>query len=361
MTKTSKTMKAVVTRGSGGFEKLVYCEVPVPTPKADEVLVKVLAAGINNTDINTRIGWYSSKITGSTNDLAETQIDNGIEDGGWNKATPFPFIQGADCCGHVITHGSDPTSSLIGKRVLVRSCMRIKGFEHTDAIWLGIDFNGAFAQYVTVPATEVFPIQSDWQDTELASIPCAYGTAENMLHKAAVSEKDSVLITGASGGVGAATVQLAKRRGAKVLATTSGSKKEAIRKLGADQVFDRDDNLLSMIGKESVDVVIDCVAGTGFPVMVDLLKRGGRYVTAGAIGGALVSFDIRQLYLKDLTMIGSTNWEEPIFPNLISYIENNEITPAVSKTFPLEQIEAAQKLFLEKKHVGKIVLVPPQS
>jgi NADPH:quinone reductase-like Zn-dependent oxidoreductase len=134
--------------GNGGFEQLVYCDVPMPELGAGEVLVKVLAAGVNNTEINTRIGWYSG--------------------GGWHIPTPFPFIQGTDCCGVVtqVAHTSD--AHLLEQRVLIRSCMRPHGFDNMINIWMGSDFNGAFAQYVKVPAHEVFPINSSWTDAATA-------------------------------------------------------------------------------------------------------------------------------------------------------------------------------------------------
>ena len=354
-------MMAVVTTGNGGYEKLDYRQVPVPSLNKDEVLIQVLAAGINNTEINTRLGWYSASVKGSTKD-ATTKQNQGAEDkadGGWNKATPFPLIQGTDCCGRVVKTESKNHQALINSRVLVRACMRTNGFESVETKWMASDFDGAFAQFVKVPASEVFVVDSDWKDAELASIPCAYGTSENMLQRAAVCNKDHVLVTGASGGVGSATVQLARRRGAKVIAITSKSKINQIKELGADQILTREDDLLSLLGENSVDVVIDNVAGPDFPGMLKVLRPGGRYATSGAIAGPLVELDMRNLYLKDISLIGCTAWDEPVFPNLVSYIEKNQIRPLVAKTFALENIVDAQINFLEKNHVGKFVLIPP--
>jgi NADPH:quinone reductase-like Zn-dependent oxidoreductase len=213
-----KTMKAVVTTGNGGYDKLEYRDVPMPTVGQGEVLLKVLAAGVNNTEINTRLGWYSSAVTSGTEQFADNSDDKQIADGGWNASTPFPFIQGTDCCGEVVDLGDGVDASLSGRRVLVRACMRLNGFDSLENIWMASDFDGAFAQYVKVPASEVFAVDCDWSDTELATIPCAYGTAENMVHRAAVAAGDRVLVTGASGGVGSAVVQRAKRRGADVIA-----------------------------------------------------------------------------------------------------------------------------------------------
>ena len=355
------TMKAVVTMGNGGYEQLAYRDVPVPEPGDGELLLQVLAAGVNNTEINTRLGWYSSAVTAGTEALTSEERDAAKTkaDGGWNEATPFPFIQGTDCCGRVVAAGPGADGSTLGSRVLVRPCIRPFGFDSMENIWMASDFDGAFAQFVKIDAREVFPVDCDWSDAELGTIPCAYGTAENMLHRAKVSQGEHVLVAGASGGVGSAVVQLAKRRGARVAAIAGEGKMTQVRSIGAHRVIARGDDLVAALGEEAVDVVVDNVAGPAFPGMLKVLKRGGRYASSGAIAGPLVTLDMRDFYLKDLTLIGCTAWDEPVFPNLISYIEKGEIRPLLAKAFPLEQIVEAQKEFTEKKHVGKFVLIPP--
>ena len=353
-------MVAVVTTGTGGYDRLALRQVPVPVPAAGEVLVQVLAAGVNNTDINTRLGWYAGSVKGGTD---ATEADPEREGGGWTGATPFPLIQGADCCGRVVAAGpgvdGGVDGGLIGARVLVRSCMRKAGFGSMDTVWLGTDFDGAFAQYVKVPAGEVFAVACDWSDAELATIPCAYGTAENMIQRAGVRPGQRVLIPGASGGVGSALVQLLRRRDAEVIAISSGSKGAAVRDLGAARVLDRAEDPLAALGPESVDVVIDNVGGAAFGGMLKLLRRGGRYVTSGAISGPVVELDLRDLYLKDIALIGCTAWDAPVFPDLLSHIERGEIRPLLAATYPLERIAEAQAAFQEKRHIGKIVLIPP--
>lgn len=126
MTQKPGSMMAVVTKGNGGYEMLEYKSVPMPIPGKNEVLLKVLAAGVNNTEINTRLGWYSSSVSEGTATASSNQ-DMSAEDksdGGWNGATPFPLIQGTDCCGEVVELGTDVPKDLMGKRCLVRSCMR---------------------------------------------------------------------------------------------------------------------------------------------------------------------------------------------------------------------------------------------
>ncbi|GAA1108244.1 alcohol dehydrogenase family protein [Arthrobacter flavus] len=357
-----QTMTAIVTTGGGGYDRLEVSRVPIPVPAEGEVLVQVLAAGVNNTEINTRLGWYSSSVATGTNDAAEdlSGQTSTRPDGGWNTATPFPLIQGADCCGRIVAVGRGGDESKVGARVLIRPCMRTQGFSSMETSWLGSDRDGAFAQFVAVPEHEAFTVDCDWSDAELATIPCAYGTAENMVRRAGITSESRVVVTGASGGVGSAVVQLVKRRGGHVVGIASEAKQDRVRALGADIVLGRDE-ALSALGAESVDVVIDNVAGTSFPAMLSLLKRGGTYVSSGAIGGPLVELDMRTLYLKNLTLIGCTAWDAAVFPSLISYIERGEIRPLLAKVFPLNQIADAQREFLDKAHVGNFVLIPPEA
>lgn len=353
-------MKAIVTTGNGDYDKLEFRDVPMPVIGHGEVLLQVLAAGVNNTEINTRLGWYSTQVNVGTNEAASDlrQSQTQKPDGGWNLATPFPLIQGTDCCGRVVEVANGVDKKLIGARVLVRPCMRPDGFGSMRNIWMGSDFDGAFAQFVKVPASEVFVLQSDWSDIELGSIPCSYGSAENMVHRAKVASGDHVLVAGASGGVGSAVIQLAKLRGAKVTAIIGADKRHHASSIGADQTIARGTDLVQSLGGESVDVVIDNVGGRDFGSVLQVLRRGGRYASSGAIGGPIVNLDLRNFYLKDLNLIGCTAWDEPVFSNLVSYIEKNQIRPLVAKTFALNEIAQAQREFLEKKHFGKFVLVP---
>ena len=361
ITRDEPTMKAIVTTGNGGYDKLAYRDVPVPKIGPGEALLRVLGAGVNNTEINTRLGWYSASVKTATEDAAEAQEEpvTTRTDGGWNQPTPFPFIQGTDCCGRVVEVAPDVDRKLLGRRVLVRACMRPQGFDSMENDWMASDFDGAFAQFVKVPASEVFPVESDWSDAELATIPCAYATAENMVHRADISRDDHMLVPGASGGVGSAVVHLAKRRHARVTAIAGRTKMQQVQAIGADRVIARDEDTVAILGEDSVDVVVDNVAGPAFGSMLKVLKRGGRYASSGAIAGPIVTLDMRDLYLKDLTLIGCTAWDEPVFPNLVSYVERGEIRPLLAKVFPLSQIAEAQREFLEKRHVGNFVLIPP--
>jgi NADPH:quinone reductase-like Zn-dependent oxidoreductase len=177
-----------------------------------------------------------------------------------------------------------------------------------------------------------------------------------MLTRAAVTAGEKVLVTGASGGVGSAAVQLGRRRGATVIALAEPSKAAAIEALGAARVLPREVDLLAAIGRESIDVVVDVVGGERFTQLLEVLVRTGRYAVAGAIAGALVGLDLRTLYLKDLSLLGCTIPPAEVFANLVGYIERGEIRPLIAATYPLREIAAAQSAFMRKSHVGKIVL-----
>jgi len=357
-----KQMIAVYLTGHGGLEKLQYRDdVPVPALSADEVLIKVGAAGVNNTDINTRIGWYSKKVNSDTNSGGAGGFDEvDTDDASWSGVPlAFPRIQGADCCGVIVAVGEAVDNARIGERVIVRNMLRSYVDYRPFECWtLGSECDGGFAQYTKAPARETYKVNCDWTDAELASIPCACSTAENMLHRASVGA-ERLLITGASGGVGSAAVQLAKRRGAHVTALASAVKLDEVRALGADVVIDRNADLVAAVGANSIDVVLDLVAGDGWPVLLEVLKRGGRYATAGAIAGPMVELDVRTLYLKDLTLLGCTFQDDVVFENLVGYIERGEIRPLVAKTFALADIALAQQAFLDKQFTGKLVLIPP--
>ena len=177
-----------------------------------------------------------------------------------------------------------------------------------------------------------------------------------MLTRTDLQAGETVLITGASGGVGSAAVQLAKARGARVAVVTSASKAQSLRDLGAEIIVDRNADYVKALGANSIDVVIDLVAGEKWPDLLDVLRPKGRYAVAGAVGGPIVSLDVRTLYLKDLSFFGCTVLEPEVFANLIKRIEANEIEPLVAATFPLKDINAAQVAFADKAYTGKIVL-----
>ena len=339
-----RTMSGVRLTGFGGYDRLAYCsDLPVPTPAADDVLIEVEAAGINNTDINTRTGWYAG---------THGEADAATSSDGWSgQAFHFPRIQGADVAGRIVAAGANVPARRIGERVLVNPLIRDAD---GTVLYLGSELDGGFAQFCAVPAVNAHPVNTMLDSIALASFPCSCSAAENMLSRANVRAGEQILVTGASGGVGSAAVQLACRRGATVTAIADKSKAAALLALGASDVLDRQAHL----PERAYDVVIDVVGGNQFGPLLGALRSFGRYATAGAIAGAAVALDLRRLYLKDLSLLGCTQFTPESFADLVGYIERGEIKPVVHACYPLAEIVAAQTLFLAKQHVGKIILKP---
>jgi NADPH:quinone reductase-like Zn-dependent oxidoreductase len=341
-----EVMQGVWLTGHGGYDKLeVRDDIPLPRPTGTDVLVKVAAAGVNNTDINTRMAWYSKE-------------DGAGSDASWcGEPITFPRIQGADVCGTIVAVADGVDKSRVGERVLLEPCIReVHGKTLVSPWYFGSECDGGFAEYALIAGRHAHTITSPLTDIELASFPCSYSTAENLLTRSGVSQNERILVTGASGGVGSAVLQLARLRGARVIAVAAEEKCPEMLSLGAAEALVRDAGITESLGSNSIDVVIDLVAGRQWPEFLEVLKPGGRYATAGAIGGPLVELDVRTLYLKDLSLFGCTVLGSSVFANLVAHIESGDIKPLVAQSFPLDQIVQAQEMFLEKRHVGKIVL-----
>jgi NADPH:quinone reductase-like Zn-dependent oxidoreductase len=346
-------MRAVLLTGHGGLEKLEYREdVPTPEPAEGEVLIAVGAAGINNTDIWTREGAYGTE-------------DDPVAASGWRRGNPmqFPRIQGADIVGRIAGVGGGVDASRIGERVIVDNALYGGGEEDlvTSGIF-GSERDGGFAEYVAVPAENAHAIESPLSDAELATFPTAYVTSLRMLNRARVSAGETVLVTGASGGVGSGLVQLARLRGARVIAQVGPGKEDHARALGAESVIARDAaNLPAAVAEVAdgrpIDVVADVVGGDAFADLLSVLRPMGRYVTAGAIAGPMVRLDLRTLYLKQLELIGSTMGTHEEFASLVEHIASGRIKPLLARTYPLSDIRQAQRDFMNKNFFGKLVLI----
>ena len=350
-----RSMFGIQLTGHGGPERLVANPaIPVPAPGPGEVLVRVLAAGVNNTDVNTRIGWYAREVRAGTGGGAGVEV----EAGGWAGALSFPRIQGADLCGVVVAHGAGVSAPELGARVTCPTNQPEPTPANPVAIRvIGSEYDGAFAQFCVVPAHQLHDVtRSPLTDIEIAAMPCAYGTAENLLDRARVATGERVLVTGASGGVGMAAVQLAKLRGATVTALAGAAKQQAVRAAGADDVLDRG----AVPAPASFEAVIDLVGGPGWGGLIDALKPGGRYSVAGAIAGPIVEADLRTIYLGDLTLFGCTYQSPEVFGRLVAHINAGALRPLVSKTYPLGDIARAQEDFVAKRYPGKLVLLPPE-
>jgi len=350
----TELMNAVILTGFGGPEKLVYTQVAKPVPKQDEVLIKVGACSVNNTDINTRTGWYAAQDNFSEilQDQESNQLDNSSC---WTKnGTEFPRIQGADIVGQVIAIGEKVDSKLLNQRVIVDSWIRSK--DPNNYQYVGSELDGGFAEYTVLPATNIYPINSSLSDLELATFPCSYSTAENMLTKGRIAGDDIVVITGASGGVGSALIQLSKIRGAQVIAIVSANKEQFAKDIGADYVYRRDESLATHLAQHKITVALDVVGGDYFNLMIQALEPRGRYVSCGAIANPLVALDLRDLIYRDLEMIGATRLEPDVFQRLVRYLEKGLLKPLVAKEFYLSEIKEAQEFFKTKSFFGKVVI-----
>jgi len=348
-------MSGVLLTGHGGPEALEWSDaIPVPRPGPGQALVQVLAAGVNNTDINTRIGWYSPDVTTATDSVADAA---GIEAGGWSGALDFPRIQGGDLCGTVVAVGADVRSTRPGARVTVSTMIARSTSANPVALTVtGSETDGAFAQYCLLQAGDLFDVSaSPLSDIEIAAMPCAFGTAANLLTRAGVASGQRVLITGASGGVGLAAVQLAALRGAEVTGLASAAKADAVRAAGAVLVSGRDGDL----PPDSFDAVIDLVGGDRWAQVIRAVRPGGHYAVSGAIAGPMVAADLREIYLRDITLHGCTFLPRDVFADLVALINDGTVRPLVSQTYPLRDIARAQEDFMSKRYPGKLVLIPP--
>jgi NADPH:quinone reductase-like Zn-dependent oxidoreductase len=346
----SETMRAVRIARHGGPEVLALAEVPVPTPQAGEVLVRVTAVALNNTDLWTRDGAYGRP--GDPQALS-----------GWRGPIDFPRIQGADVTGRVVGVGADVDGSLVGRRVVVDPAIYDADGPDANPVGLmGSERDGGYAEYVTAPAERVHDVSaSALTDDQLASLPTAYGTALGMIERARLRAGETVLVSGASGGVGLALVQIARARGARVVAISSGSKIEPVREAGAHEVVDRTRDVVAQVraaAPEGIDVALDVVAGQLVEDGVPLLREGGRWVIAGALGGYDVAFDVRRLYLHNAQVIGSAMHTPRHFELLVRMARAAEVRPVIAATFRLEEAARAQEGLARRSHVGKIVLHP---
>ncbi len=339
MTAIPATMAAVLLTRHGGPEALEWrTDVPVPVPGPGEALVQVLAAGVNATDINTRVGWYGT-------DRAA----------GWSGAMAFPRIQGSDLCGRVVAQGPGVSAPPLGARVICPTTQADPD-RPAAARAIGSDYDGAFAQFCAVPARHLFDVTAaPLTDAELGAIPCSHGAAQVMVRRAGVGPGETVLVTGASGGVGLAAVELARLAGARVIGQCSPAHADAVAAAGAEPVR-RDWSP----GPASLDVVIDAVGGPGWGARLAALRPGGRCAVAGAVAGPVVETDLRTVYLADLTIYGCTRPGPGDFAALVDLVIAGRVRPRIAATWPMRDIARAQAAFSAGAVAGKHVLIPPE-
>jgi len=355
-----------VLTGHGGLDKLEYHEDwPTPTPGPGEVLVKVGACGLNNTDINTRTAWYSKTVTeGITDAGGKAGFESADADSGsWGSAAiEFPRIQGADVAGRIAAVGPGVDASRVGERVLLDPWLLASGdwLDASRSQYFGSECDGGYADYTRIRSENAIRIETSQTDAQLATYPCAYTTAENLTARTGLQPGETVVINGASGGVGSAAIQLCRLRGARVIAIASASKAELLKQLGADRVIDRNTPDLEQAIRDAaggaVEVALDVVGGNSFMPLINSLRQGGRYSSSGSIAGPLVEFDLRQLVYRDLQLTGATIVPAGTMLRLVRLIEQDLLQPLLAQSFPLRELDKAQETFLQKQHVGNIVV-----
>lgn len=340
-------MKAVLFYEHGGLDVLQVADFPTPEPGPGQVLVRLKAAALNRVDIFVRQGWPGLKLE-------------------------YPHIPGADGAGDVASLGAGVSDWSPGERVVINanlSCGRcpscLAGQDNLCDQWelLGETRRGTYAEYVAVPAVNLYRLPPGFDEHQAAAAGLVFHTAwHSLINRAMLRPAESVLVVGASGGVNAACIQIAKLVGAKVYVVGSGPEKLALAEsLGADCLIDRsqDDDwsrtVYRLTGKRGADVVVDNV-GTTFPQSFRVARKGGRILTVGSTGGARFEIDNRYIFGKQLTLIGSTMGTHRDFATVIDLIFTGTLKVVVDRTYPLEQAAAAQERLERGEQQGKITL-----
>ena len=318
------TMRAVVFHEHGGPEVLKLEERwPRPEPRDGEVLVEVKAVALNHLDIFVRRGMPGVHLE-------------------------LPHISGGDVAGVVAD---------TGERVLIDP-MVPEGA-------IGENIQGALAEFVAVPEQNLIPLPEDVSFEQAAALPIAYGTAWKLLvDRGQVKAGETVLIVGASGGVGTAAVQIAKLAEATVYAASSSPEKlERLRELGADHLVDTSEDdwgktVWAATGKRGVDVVVDYSGQATWPTSIRSLAHGGRLLTCGATSGYEAVTDLRYVWTREQTIMGSDGWTREGLQSLLDLVQSGRITPVIDRVLPLEQTREAEEAIERREVFGKVILTP---
>jgi NADPH:quinone reductase-like Zn-dependent oxidoreductase len=342
-----ETMRAVVVREHGGPERLREESVPIPEPGASEVRVAVRAVALNHMDL-----WVRNGIPG--------------------VSFPLPLIPGCDVAGVVDAVGHDVRHITPGERVVVAPgyscghCRACLAGEHNLCAEFGIfgeSRNGGCAEFIVVPAVNVFPIPGEMSFESIAAVPLVFLTAWHMLvARAHVKPTDTVLVLAAGSGVGSAAVQIAKLHGARVIATASSDAKlQHARAIGADDVVnytneDFGQAVRRITNKRGVDIVFEHVGSATWAASLRSLAKGGRLVTCGATSGHEVETNLRLVFFKSLSILGSTMGSLAEVGTVLDLVGRGKLRPVVDSVLPLERVADAHKKLEEREQFGKIVL-----
>ena len=341
-------MKAIIFHEQGGIDKLRYESVLDPVIDASEVLVRVQSCAVNHLDIRAR------------RDRPEVQ--------------PFPHILGSDIAGDVVEIGKDVHSVAVDDRVVLSPCIPcgqcvdcLNGDENMCdfQILIGFQTNGGYAEYVKAPAKNAILISPELTYRDASAIPIAYLTAWHMLvTRAKIQPGEDVLILSAGSGVGSAGLQIAKLCGGRVFATASTDEKlERARQMGADFTInytqtDFADAIQAITRGRGVDVVFEHVGATTWEQSVASLAKNGRLVTCGVTTGNMGQIDIRKMYQKQITIMGSALGTVSELRAIIRLAERGKLSPIIARVLPLREATEAHRMIEAREHFGKICLSP---
>ncbi len=348
-----KKMKAVVFSEQGSTEVLQYTDVPKPTLDANEVLVKVEACAVNYLDIHARRNRPEIEAKLRRSDTAH--------------------ILGSDIAGTIAEIGGAARGVAVADRVVLAPCIPCgvcsdchSGAENlcdTQEL-IGFQTNGGYAEYVKAPAVNAIQIPETLSFVNAAAMPIAYLTAWHMLTtRAQLCPGEDVLILGVGGGVGSAGLQIAKLSGARVFATASSDEKLArATKMGADVTINYKDTDFSEIVLDGtdgrgVDVVLEHVGAATWEQSIASLAKNGRLVSCGVTTGNIGEINIRKLYQKQITIMGSALGTVPELRTLVKLAGQGKLEPIIDRTLPLERAHEAHLLLENRKNFGKVVLV----
>ncbi|TBW55732.1 alcohol dehydrogenase [Marinobacter halodurans] len=362
------TMKAMVLTGHGDVDKLVYRDdVPTPKPGRREVLVKVTATAKNNTDRKAREGLYPTRDKGDVTSFAM----------GGEPTLTFPRIQGADVVGRVVAVGEGVDESRIDERGLLD--FNIYADDRRDINltpdYYGHGADGGYAEYIAVPSDQFHHIPNpDLADAELASMGmCSYQTAYHMMTSARVKAGERILVTGASGGVGTALIQLCRIVGAIPYALSQKSKAAELKALGAEAVLDRSDmsqfegQVKAVTGGAPLDAVMDLAGGEMTNHFIDAMifdmnarKDYPRLSIAGASADNVTEIMWTRIYLYQVQIFGVSHGTREEAEQLMDWIRGGQLKPVLHAAFKLSDLHEAERYFVNRGsgYLGKIVIVP---
>jgi len=340
-------MKAVVFSQHGGPDVLQYRDVPDPKPGPGEVLIEVKATSINHIDIFLRRGMPGVKV-------------------------PLPKIVGSDAAGIIRELGPAVSGLTTGQRVTINpgvSCGRCEfctaGFASQCASFgiVGENCDGAYAQFVAVPAHIVLPIPDSISFEEAAAAPLVFVTAWSMMvSKGNIRPGEDVLILGAGAGVGTAAIQIAKMVGCRVFVTASSEEKlQRAKDLGADSLINYatdefDKKIRELTNKRGVDVVVDYIGADTWVRSLRSARRGGRVLTCGATTGFAPQTDLRQIFFRQVQVLGSTMGSQREFLDVMKCLFRRQLRPVIDRVLPLTEARVGHELIEQRKVFGKIVL-----